>query len=249
MTTPIILLGGFGSHWSDYRGMGKLLAKVSQRRVFIANINRLSWVVGGITDYSLLVERAHKAVMHALQETDAQKVILVGHSAGGLVGRAYLGDKAILPNRQVYHGHERVSHLVMLGSPLRAVPNAKHPGMAQVTWLEEHYPGGYYAAQVKYLTVSGRRIEGKLNGTLREREAFTNYNFVCGKGDQWGDGVVPASLSRFDDVPHLEIDDLGHSPNWGRWFGNDEGSIRQWWHYLDAGDAPSLDHSFAEAKA
>lgn len=229
--------------------MGKLLAKVSQRRVFIANINRLSWVVGGITDYSLLVERAHKAVMHAMQETGAPKVILVGHSAGGLVGRAYLGDKAILPNRQVYHGHERVSHLVMLGSPLRAVQNAKHPGMSQVTWLEEHYPGGYYSAQVNYLTVSGRRIEGKLNGTLREREAYTNYNFVCGKGDQWGDGVVPASLSRFDDVPHLEIDDLGHSPNWGRWFGNDEGSIRQWWHYLESGDMPSLDHSFAEAKA
>ncbi len=240
MLSPIILIGGFGSHWSDYRGMGKLLAKVSQRRVFLANINRLSWVVGGITDYSLLVERAHKAVMHALRETGAEQVMVVGHSAGGLVGRAYLGDKAILPNRQTYHGHERVSHLITLGSPLRAAPLAKHPGMAQVSWLEEHYPGGYYAPTVKYLTVSGRRIEGKRDGALREREAFVNYAFISDNGAQWGDGVVPASLSRFDDVPHLEIDDLGHSPNWGPWFGNDEGSIRQWWHVLEAGDFPPL---------
>ena len=248
MLDPIILIGGFGSHWTDYRGMGKLLAKVSQRRVFIANINRLSWAVGGITDYSLLVERAHKAVMHALKETGAMRVMIVGHSAGGLVGRAYLGDKAILPNREAYYGHERVSHLITLGSPLRAAPLAKHPGMAQVIWLEEHYPGAYYRHAVQYLTVSGKRIEGKRDGTLREREAFANYTFVSNQGEQWGDGVVPTSLTRFDDAPHLEIEDLGHSPNWGRWFGNDEGSIRQWWHVLSAGDFAPL-HSFAPMNA
>ena len=51
---PIVLIGGFGSHWTDYNSMGKYLARVSGRRVFIANINRLSWVVGGFTDYFLV---------------------------------------------------------------------------------------------------------------------------------------------------------------------------------------------------
>jgi pimeloyl-ACP methyl ester carboxylesterase len=229
---PIILIGGFGSHWSDYTGMGRYLARASGRRVFIAGINRLSWVVGGITDYFLLVERAHKAVLHAIRETSAEKVILVGHSAGGVVGRAYLADRTLKPHQTAYCGYERVSHLITLGSPLRAVPNVQHPGMQQASQIDAMFPGAYFAPQVQYLSVAGKFIEGKTDGTLRERQAYENYKFVSAVGAQWGDGVVPNALSQLDGVPHIEFDGLGHSPGWTPWFGSNETTVRLWWERL-----------------
>ena len=238
---PIVLIGGFGSHWADYNSMGKYLARVSGRRVFIANINRLSWVVGGFTDYFLLVDRAHKAVLHALKETGASKVMIVGHSAGGVVGRAYLADRAPKPHQTAHHGYERVSHLIMVGSPLRTVTQAQHPGTTQASQIDVMFPGAYFAPQVQYLTIGGKFIKGKADGTLRERDAYKNYKFVSGRGAQWGDGVVPLSLSQLEGVPHAEIEGIGHSPLWQPWFGGDEATVNKWWHVLVAGDAPMLE--------
>ena len=90
---PIVIIGGFGSDWRDYREMARLLAGISGRRVFVTHVARASWVLGGISDYKLLVERAHQAVLHALDATGARSVALVGHSAGGIIGRGYLADR------------------------------------------------------------------------------------------------------------------------------------------------------------
>jgi pimeloyl-ACP methyl ester carboxylesterase len=240
---PIVLIGGFGSHWADYKPVAKMLSHVSGRRVFITGINRLSWVVGGLVDYSVMIERVHKAVTHALDETHASRVMLIGHSAGGVIGRAYLGDKTIKQHHVPRNGNERVSRLVTLGSPLRAgrIEGAKRPGMKQAAWVDENYPGAYYK-HVEYLSVSGRFIEGKRSGgNLREREAFDNYKWICNDGSQWGDGVVPLSLSSLDGAPHLILDGVGHSPNWGRWFFSTPETIRSWWHYFELGDAPAME--------
>ncbi len=237
-TEPIVLVGGFGSHWTDYKPVAKLLSQISGRRVFITGINRLSWLVGGFVDYNLMIDRVHNAVQHALQETQAEKVMLVGHSAGGVVGRAYLGEKAFKAHHNAYNGHERVTRLITLGSPLRAAPGAKRPGMYQASWVDEVYPGAFYA-QVQYLTVCGKLIEGRIDGSLRQRQAHTSYKWVSELGEQWGDGTIPLSQSTLDGVPSLTLDGIGHSPNWGRWYFSTPDIIRSWWHYFDIGDAPS----------
>lgn len=238
--SPIILIGGFGSHWSDYNAFARALANVSGRRVFIAGINRFSWMVGGIlADYTLLVNRTHHAVAHAIQQTGAEKVILVGHSAGGVVGRGYLSDKTVKQHHVAHHGYERVSRLITLGSPLRAVKSALHPGLGQAAWLDQHFPGAYYAPQVQYLTVSGNFITGRADGSPQELIAFNNYKFIGGDGRQPGDGVVPHNVSSLDGVPSLMLEGVGHSTQWGRWFGSDENTIRLWWNYFELGDAPT----------
>jgi pimeloyl-ACP methyl ester carboxylesterase len=226
---PIVLIGGFGSHWSDYRTAARLLASITGRRVFIAGITRLSWLLASVSDYSLLVDRTHAAVRHALRQTDAQKAILIGHSAGGIVGRAYLGDRKIKPYHHAHRGHERVSRLFMVGSPLRAPKNASRRGIRAAAWVDEAYPGAYYAPDVQYVNVRGRYVEGKPNGTLRERQAYYNYRFIAQNGAQWGDGVVPLSLSELEGANTLELDGVGHSPGWGRWFFEDAEVIRAWW--------------------
>ncbi|HQV70419.1 MAG TPA: alpha/beta fold hydrolase [Thermoflexales bacterium] len=239
MNEPIILIGGFGSHWSDYNQFARVLANVSGRRVFIVGINRFSWVVGGLlSDYTLLINRTHHAVAHAIQQTGAEKVILVGHSAGGVVARGYLADKAVKQHHVAYSGYERVSRIITLGSPLRAVKSALHPGLDQAGWVDQNYPGAYYAPQVQYLTVSGNLIKGKPVGTPSEMLAYTNYEFIGGDGAQTGDGVVPHNVSSLDGVPSLMLEGIAHSTQWGRWFGSDENTVRLWWNYFDLGDAP-----------
>ena len=241
MQEPIVIIGGFGSHWMDYQVPARRLANVSGRRVFIAGINRASWLVGGITNYSPLIDRAHNAINHALKETGAEKVILIGHSAGGVIGRAYLGDQTIKPHQRSYGGWERVARLYMVGSPLREVGDVFQQGMWATAWVARTYPGAYFADKgVKYLSVRGKYVEGKHDGSFRERQAFLNYQFISGNGAQWGDGVVPLALSELDGAPTLTLDGVGHSPGWGRWFFADEDVIRSWWSYFDLGDAPTL---------
>jgi len=238
---PIVLIGGFGSHWTDYELPARGLATVSGRRVFITGINRVSWMIGGVTNYSPLVDRTHNAINHALQATGAEKVIIVGHSAGGVIGRAYLGDQTIKPHQRSHRGWERVSRLYMLGSPLCEVGDVLQQGMSATSWVARTYPGAYFADKgVKYLNIRGKQTEGKRDGTLRERQAFLNYQFISGNGAQWGDGVVPLSLSELDGAPTLTLEGVGHSPGWGRWFFADEDVIRNWWSYFELGDAPAL---------
>jgi pimeloyl-ACP methyl ester carboxylesterase len=239
MQEPIVLIGGFGSHWTDYRPVAKMLSHVSGRRVFITGVTRLSWVVGGLVSYSVMLDRAHHAVQHALEKTGADRVIVVGHSAGGVVGRAYLGDQALKPHYTVYNGHERVSRLITLGSPLKAAENATRPGMREANWVDQTYPGPYFP-NTQYLSVSGRVIEGRRDGTVRERQAYDSYKWISGDGAQWGDGVVPLSLSQLAGAPALTLDGVGHSPGWERWFFSSLDVIRSWWHYFDKGDGMEL---------
>jgi pimeloyl-ACP methyl ester carboxylesterase len=242
MNEPVVLIGGFGSHWREYQRFGRMLAHVSGRRVFIAAITRVTWLVAGFTDYILLVDKVHAAVQHALAQTGATKAILVGHSAGGIVARAYLADRLIKLGHKPHEGHKRVMRLITLGSPLGAVHNARHIGLRQAAWIDREFPGAYFAPAVQYLNVYGKLIEGKRDGTLAERRAYRSYEFVSGLGAQWGDGVVPNSLSRIDGVPSLEVAGVGHSPWWGpRWYGSNEDTIQLWWNYFQQADAPAID--------
>ena len=59
---PIVLIGGFGSHWSDYKDAARVLANLSGRRVFISGMTRVTWMMAGLTNYSVLVDRAHAAI-------------------------------------------------------------------------------------------------------------------------------------------------------------------------------------------
>ena len=244
---PIVLLGGFGSHWRDYKPGAEMLQRVSGRRVFIADIKRYTWPVASLTSYTLLLEITHKAVQQALNETGATKVILIGHSAGGAIARAYLADDlAGIETRRPYaarvsafHGHQRVSRFIALGSPLQVVENFanERKPLRYIAWIHQRFPGAYFAG-VRYLSVYGRASLGKTGGLRHEQVAFRYYQYLSGHGDQWGDGVVPNALSRVDGIPSLELEGVSHSPLATQWYLGDEDNIRRWWHYFDVGDAP-----------
>jgi triacylglycerol esterase/lipase EstA (alpha/beta hydrolase family) len=97
---PVLLLHGYGSNSGYWAHLTPLLdaARISHAAL------ELEPLLGAIDDYLPMVERA----CHALcTKTNEPKVIIVAHSMGGLVARAYL--------RQ--YGPDRIAHVFTLGSP------------------------------------------------------------------------------------------------------------------------------------
>lgn len=97
---PVLLLHGYGcnsGYWSH------LLPRLDAERISHASVD-LEPLTGDIDDYAPLVERAVEALRTA---TGADKVIIVAHSMGGLVARAWM--RAC--------GTDKVARVITLGTP------------------------------------------------------------------------------------------------------------------------------------
>ena len=97
---PVLLLHGYGCNSGYWAHLTPLLAA---ERISHATVD-LEPMLGAIDDYVPLVAQALDALC---TKTNASKVIIVAHSMGGLVARAYLRE----------HGASRVEHVFTLGTP------------------------------------------------------------------------------------------------------------------------------------
>jgi pimeloyl-ACP methyl ester carboxylesterase len=97
---PVLLLHGYGCN-SGY--WAQLVPMLDAARISHAALD-LEPIMGAIDDYVPLVQRAAEQLC---ARSGAPKVIIVAHSMGGLVARAYLRA----------HGSERVAHVFTLGTP------------------------------------------------------------------------------------------------------------------------------------
>ncbi|KAG2487577.1 hypothetical protein HYH03_013856 [Edaphochlamys debaryana] len=111
---PIVILPGFGNASTDYtQPFGNEEAAIATRlavrgwRPFVVPVERKEWFGvakalltlrfwrGQLTTdpgYTWYLEKVAATVERARRETGSAQVVLVGHSAGGWLGRAYLGD-------------------------------------------------------------------------------------------------------------------------------------------------------------
>ncbi|HEY0063326.1 MAG TPA: alpha/beta fold hydrolase [Telluria sp.] len=97
---PVLLLHGYGCNSGYWAHLTPLLAA---RHISHATLD-LEPLMGAIDEYVPLVQRA---VDRLCQQSGAPAVIIVAHSMGGLVARAYLRA----------HGPARVRHVFTLGTP------------------------------------------------------------------------------------------------------------------------------------
>ncbi len=99
---PVLLVHGYGCNSGYWHAMSKALAKARITHYAVD----LEPILGSIDDYVPAVQRAVEAVC---DETGQGKLIIVAHSMGGLVTRAYLRD----------HGRDRIAKVITLGTPHR----------------------------------------------------------------------------------------------------------------------------------
>lgn len=127
--TPIVLVPGFACNRGYWRFFLRFLAKEGFGPVYAVTLEP---VLGRIDENAALLADKVEAICRT---TDAQKVILIGHSMGGLTIRAYLHEG----------GAKRIAGVITLGSPhhgTRIAEDVKVLGAC----LREMCPGSEWAA-------------------------------------------------------------------------------------------------------
>ncbi|HSL00168.1 MAG TPA: hypothetical protein VK869_07505 [Rubrobacteraceae bacterium] len=217
---PIVLVGGMTSLPRRYDALARTLRDVSGSEVYVAPLTPLDWLLGHMRGYGQLVFEIATTVDRALLESAANKAVLVGHSAGGLACRIFIGGAPPYGGRR-YSGHRRVSRLITLGTPHLS---ARNKGPSLVARVNELFPGALHAANLEYLSVAGTAADGATSPRARRR-----YERLLDDGRVPGDGVVPVGSALLPHSEQLVLDDLYHNHHLGRWYGSDKETVTRWW--------------------
>ena len=218
---PIVLVGGLASWPLRYREFARVLCEISGSEVHVAPITPLDWLLGRIRGYGQLVFEVASTVDRALLESESDRAVLVGHSAGGIACRVYVGGDPPYGGRR-YSGHRRISHLITLESPHVV---AEKKSLAPIAQVNELFPGALHEpAGLRYLSVAGGAADGASSSRIRKR-----YERLIEDGRILGDGVVPVKSALLPGSETLVLDDLYHSQYFGRWYGSDRETVERWW--------------------
>ena len=215
---PIIIVGGLMSWPRSYRELARILREASGAEVRIVGITPLDWFLARFKGYGQLVFQVASAVDEALLESDSKRAILVGHSAGGIACRIYIGGSPPYGGRR-YTGYRRVSNLITLGSP-HVVPDSKV--LAPINRVNDLFPGALHES-IDYLSVAGAAVDGA--SSVRARKS---YGRLVPDGRVPGDGVVPVEAALLPGSEHLVLDGLHHNRRLGKWYGSDREAVEQW---------------------
>ncbi len=225
---PVVIVGGFLSAPGDYRSWQRGLAAPPYRRPsFVAEIGRLDWATTRDDTFRPQLVALSRVVEQARRATQAERVWLVCHSAGGRIARLWMGEKSYggLP----CNGHGLVRGVIFLGSPYKTEePWARR----STTFANQNYPGAFYP-DLKYVSVIGKSVFGKPNGGLVERLAYRSYKAVDpAQPQQWGDGVITLAAAHVPGADNYVLDGIYHGSILGRPGYNVSPAFQTWAKYL-----------------
>jgi pimeloyl-ACP methyl ester carboxylesterase len=223
MVQPIVLIGGLLSFPTVYRGMRKTLGGLAGQPVWVVEVYIRDWMSATTpAGWKRLLDKLQHTVLRALGDSSTGKVTIVGHSAGGVVARLYLSPEPFLG--VTYGGLEHVACLITLGSP-----HYSERGTRMRHWVEEACPDAYFAPQVGYTSVAGKAVQGRRDGSFRERFAYLFYRRLAGDGETPGDGLVPVRSALLRGSRQIALDGVSHFSGFGGpWYGAEE-IMPLWW--------------------
>lgn len=215
------MVGGVTASPRDYREFARILREVSGSEVYVVPLTPLDWVAGYFRGFGQLVFEIATTVDRALLESESDKAVLIGHSAGGIACRVYIGGDPPYGGRR-YSGHRRVSHLITLGSP-HVVRNSGV--LSEVQRVNELFPGPLHEESgLVYRSVAGNAIDGDDSRKARKR-----YGRMVGDGRVAGDGVAPVESALLPGSEPVVLDGVYHNKRVGHWYGADRETVLRWW--------------------
>lgn len=228
MKQAIVIVGGYNSLWPVYLRLARYLEDLSGlRAIGVPLMPWHWWSAGKAEDASNILLKVQETVIWARHRFGAERFVLVGHSAGGLIARLYLCRQPVWG--QVYAGVEFVDRVVTLGSP-HCGDRGSDMGWYLIEQANRLVPGATYASEVDYLAVAGRSVPGQKYGSYAERRAYRAYRYLAERGRIWGDGIVPVHSAGLDGAATLVLPDVAHSLKIGQnWYGGSKAIIKQWW--------------------
>jgi len=220
---PVVILGGFLATRRHYWEMQPALEKLVRQKVFVVPTTTLDWLLAYRPfGWGRILKKLDRTVRKVLARTGAGKVVLVGHSLGGVIARVYLSPEPF--RGRAYAGKDLVQALITLGSPHR---NGRGDTMRH--WVEQTYPGAYFEPAVRYVSVAGKARRGELDARTADREAYRSYEYLCGRGDVWGDGRVPIQSALLEGSAQVVLEGVFHSAKRGSpWYGSTR-AVHEWW--------------------
>ena len=218
---PIVIVGGATRWPGSYRNLASTLREISGSEVHVAPVTPLDWALGRFRGFGQLAFGVASTVDRALLESEAKKAVLVGHSAGGLACRVYIGGDPPYGGRR-YSGHRRVGSLITLGTPHTVADRER---LAPITRVNELFPGALHSESgLRYLSVVGDAADGASSSRVRER-----YERFVEDGRVAGDGVVPVDAALLPGSESLVVDGVRHNKRLGLWYGSDRETVGRWW--------------------
>ncbi|GAB3544597.1 hypothetical protein GCM10027343_19970 [Noviherbaspirillum agri] len=177
---PVLLIHGYGCNSGYWHSMSKALvrAKIAHYAV------NMEPVIGGIDEYVPII---HETVERICNETGHDKVILVGHSMGGLVARAYLR----------VHGNKRIAKVITLGTP--------HHGTGLA-----HFGVGLNTQQMRWTATEQEGIASDWLRDLAAGEGPDTYRLFVSIYSHHDNIISPQRSSHLAGAKNIEFHAIGH---------------------------------------
>lgn len=259
--TPIVICPGFANEANDYKS--SLIASLEKRgfqskNIYTLPIKRFDWirVASGMFDfpnfytgncsptglsYGWYIKCLKETVDKAYKNCGNKKIILIGHSAGGWLARAAMGDgnwskdgnDAMDTN--IIRTADRIRCLVTVGS-IHKEPKNSATCVTKGALMNTNrlYPGAFLKNEgIGYVSVGGYALTGdntyaesrnKINVPFHEdyklqispKVAYKSYKAVAGEGNLDGDGIVPLEWTKLEGSKHVKLEGVLHSAHFAR---------------------------------
>ena len=233
----VLVLGGFLTAPPMYARFVERLRARGAAGVVIASVWTPDWLISSARGPGAIATRSGKALLEAgrlaAQVSDGAPVLVVGHSAGGLIARLLTAVEP-LPEKR-FGAAQRIGAIATLGTPhvmSQGEGIGKHLNMTMSAIAEEAAPGAFHSPKIGYVAVASRVVRGDPSGTGRERVAYLLYRSVLGRATvpgTEGDGLVPVVSAMLSGARQIVVNDAVHGPSAGAaWYGTD-GPMNVWW--------------------
>lgn len=230
------ILPGYFAGAKPYAGLAAYLTEQGFPTVTVP-LRQWDWLptLGGRPITPILQQLQETIDLHT---TANEPINLIGHSAGGWLGRIFLGDQPYPdpewdPHQPVktWNARARIKTIVCLGTPhLSQEPWTRR----NIDFVNDRYPGAFYP-DVHYVCVAGKAIFGQRGWqhNWRTNLAYNSYELTCGTGETWGDGITPVTAAHLEGATNLILEGVVHSPGTPQpWYGTPT-IVEQWCHYLN----------------
>jgi pimeloyl-ACP methyl ester carboxylesterase len=233
----VLILGGFLTAPPLYARFADRLRARGAAGVVVANVWTPDWLIAASRGPGPIATRSARALLEAGQMTkelsEGAPLLVVGHSAGGLIARLLTATEPI-PGRR-YGAAERIGAIVTLGTPHvlaegQGVGKRLQTAVAEIA--DRAAPGALHSPRIGYVSVASSFVRADLAGSGRERVAYLLYRSVIGRAavpGTEGDGLVPVTAAMLAGSTQIVIDGAVHGPSAGApWYGADK-PVDAWW--------------------
>lgn len=177
---PVLLVHGYGCNSGYWHGMSKVLSKARITHYAVD----MEPVIGGIDDYVPII---NEAIERICADTGQDKIVIVAHSMGGLVARAYIR----------VHGVRRIAKVITLGTP--------HHGTALA-----HFGVGLNTHQMRWTAAEQEGLASDwLRALAASEDICVNRLFVSIYSHH--DNIIsPQMSSHLEGAKNVEFHAIGH---------------------------------------